>query len=177
MSPFSFRPQVEQLDGRCLPSGNPTLSISDASVAEGDGGQPALVFTVTLSKATTRQVSVNFATADGSATAGEDYIGQPGGKDYISQTGRLTFAPGETAKTITILVNGDTVVEGHERFAVNLSGASRAKIADATGIGTILNDDLYPGTYIDPYTGWPIPPQPGDDGTECTPDNPYYPNC
>jgi hypothetical protein len=152
---------VEQLDGRCLPSANPVISISDVSHAEGDSGQTAFVFTVTLSKASSKQVSVDFATADGTATAGEDYAGQPGGKDYISQAGRLTFAPGETAKTITVLVNGDTDIEGNGQFAVNLSGASGAKIADAQGVGTILNDDVYPGTYPDPYTGVPIPPQPG----------------
>ena len=161
MSTFTFRPQVEQLDGRCLPSANPAISIGDAYVTEGDSGQTAIVFTVSLSKASSRQVCVNFATADGSARAGEDYAGQPGGKDYISQAGKLTFAPGETSKTITVLVNGDTDIEGNGQFAVNLSGASGAKIADAQGVGTIRNDDVYPGTYPDPYTGVPIPPQPG----------------
>jgi hypothetical protein len=106
-------------------------------------------------------VSVDFATPDGSARAGEDYAGQPGGKDYISQAGRLTFAPGETSKTITVLVNGDTDIEGNESFSVNLSGAARAKIADAQGVGTIRNDDVYPGTYADWYTGLPIAPWPG----------------
>ena len=161
MSASTFLPQVEQLDGRCLPSANPAITISDAYITEGNSGQTAIVFHVTLSKASSRQVSVDFATADGSARVGEDYAGQPGGKDYIGQAGRLTFAPGETTKTITVLVNGDTVIEGNESFAVNLSGASGAKIADAQGVGTILNDDVYPGTYPDPNTGWPIPPQPG----------------
>ena len=67
MSAFTFRPQVEQLDGRCLPSANPAISIGDAYVTEGDSGQTAIVFPVSLSKASSRQVSVNFATADGSA--------------------------------------------------------------------------------------------------------------
>lgn len=163
MSAFAFRPQVEQLDGRCLPSGNPAISIGDASVVEGDSGQTALVFTVTLSKASSREVSVNFATAGGTAAAGEDFVGR---------TGRLTFKPGETTKTVTVLVNGDTTVEGHERFSVNLSGASRGTIADATGVGSILNDDVYPDTYPDPYTGWPLPVQPGD-GDPYAGDNPY----
>jgi hypothetical protein len=162
MSAFSFRPQVEQLDGRCLPSANPAISIGDAYVTEGDSGQTAIVFRVTLSQASSKQVSVDFATADGGARVGEDYAGQPTGKDYIGQAGRLTFAPGETTKTITVLVNGDTVVEGNESFSVNLSGASGAKVADAQGVGTILNDDVYPGTYPDPYTGLPIVPWPAD---------------
>jgi hypothetical protein len=157
---------VERLDGRCLPSGNPAVSISDASVTEGDSGQSALVFHVTLSRASSREVSVNFATAGGSAAAGEDFVGR---------TGKLTFAPGETYKTISVLVNGDPNVERHEQFSINLSGASRATIADATGVGTIHNDDVYPNSYPDPYTGWPLPVQPGD-GDPYAADNPYYPN-
>jgi Calx-beta domain len=179
MLPRTFRPQLEALDDRWMPSANPALSISDVSQAEGQSGQTAFVFTVSLSKASSRQVSVNFATAGGSALAGVD---------FASQSGTLTFAPGEIAKTITVLVNGDTDFEGyegfyavHERFAVNLSGARRASIADATGVGTIRNDDPYPypippGNYFDPYTGVLIPSQPPG-GEECTADHPYYPNC
>jgi hypothetical protein len=71
MSRFSFRPQVEPLDGRCLPSGSPAISISDADVYEGNSGQTATVFTVSLSKASSQEVSVKYATADGTATAAE----------------------------------------------------------------------------------------------------------
>jgi Calx-beta domain len=169
MSAFTFRPQVEQLDSRVLPSANPVIAIDSVGVAEGDTGQTALVFHVTLSKASSHQVSVNFATGGGSATAGVDFVGQ---------TGRLTFNPGETAKTITVLVNGDTDYEGDESFSVNLSGASRASIGTATGVGTIRNDDpsvLPPGDYIDPDTGYVIPSQPGDSDPYAA-DNPYYPN-
>jgi hypothetical protein len=165
MNRSPFRPQVEQLDGRCLPSGNPTLSITDADITEGNTGQAALVFTVSLSKPSSKQVSVKFATADWAATAGSD---------YVSRSGTLTFAPGETTKTIDVQVNGDEVVVGHERFFVNLSEAKNARLADAQGVGSIWNDDLYPGTYIDPQTGWPIPiqvPPPPDDGS-CNWDNP-----
>jgi chitinase len=133
MSRFSFRPQVEPLDGRCLPSGNPAISISDADVYEGNSGQTATVFTVSLSKASSKEVSVKYATADGTATAADH--------DYVRASGTLTFAPGETTKTITVLVNGDTKVEPNETFSVNLSGARNATIADAQGVGTILNDD------------------------------------
>ena len=72
MSTSTFRPQVEQLDGRCLPSANPAITISDPYVTEGNSGQTAIVFHVTLSKASSRQVSVDFATADGGARVGDD---------------------------------------------------------------------------------------------------------
>ncbi len=133
MSRFSFRPQVEPLDGRCLPSGNPAISISDVALAEGNVGQTAFVFSVSLSKASSKEVSVKYATANGTATAGDH--------DYARASGTVMFAPGETTKTITVPVNGDTRVESDEQFFVNLSGARNAIIADAQGIGTILNDD------------------------------------
>ena len=163
MAAFTFRPLVEQLDGRCLLSANPVIAIDSVGVAEGDTGQTALVFHVTLSKASSRQVSVDFATAGGSATAGVDFVGQ---------TGTLTFAPGETARTITVLVNGDTDVEGNESFSVDLSGAKGASIGTAIGYGTIDNDDVYLNTYPDPNTGWPIPDQPYVDNSDS--DSPYY---
>jgi outer membrane autotransporter protein len=77
-------------------------------------------------------VSVNYATADGTATAGSD---------YVARSGTLTFAPGTTAQGVAVTVNGDTTVEPNETFSVGLSGASNASIARATGTGTILNDD------------------------------------
>jgi hypothetical protein len=138
MSRPSFRPQLETLGCRCLPSANPALSISDVALAEGNLGQTAFVFTVTLSQASSGQVSVRYATANGSATAGDG--------DFVGKSGTLTFAPGETTKTITVLVNGDKKREPSEQFYVNLSQARNATIADARGIGTILNDDpLYGG--------------------------------
>src|SRR5262249_820537 len=75
----------------------PGLSISDASITEGDTGSSQLPFTVTLSKAATGPVTVNYATADGSATAGSD---------YTARAGTLTFAAGETSKTISVTVAG-----------------------------------------------------------------------
>ena len=143
MSAFTFRPQVEQLDCRCLPSANPTISIGDVALAEGNTGQTAFVFTVSLSEASNREVRVHYATADGSAIAGSD---------YVPTAGTLTFAPGQTSQTITVLVNGDTDYEGNEHFRVELSGARGAKIADATGYGIILDDDV-PPDYGDGYVG------------------------
>jgi len=110
----------------------PRISVNDVTKAEGKSGTTSFTFTVTLSSVYDAAVTVNFATADGTANAGND---------YTSASGTLTFAPGETTKTITILVKGDNKKEANETFFVNLSGASNALIADGQGLGTILNDD------------------------------------
>jgi chitinase len=94
---------VEQLDSRVLPSVNPAITISDVALAEGHSGQTAFVFTVTLSEASAKEVSVKYGTANGSAKTGNG--------DYVSQSGTITFQPGERTKIITILVNGDRRVE------------------------------------------------------------------
>lgn len=170
----AFRLQLEPLDGRCLLSGNPALfSINDVGLTEGHAGQTALVFTVSLSKARSKPVTVNFVTADGPSTS--SHGAASAGSDYVSRAGTLTFAPGERTKTITVLVNGDEEIERHERFSVNLTGAKGALIADAQGIGTIYNDDCPPGMAIDRYTGLPYVPvwtQPDDGGP--SPDGPYF---
>ena len=78
-------------------------------------------------------MSVNFATRDGTAKAGED---------YAARSGTLTFAPGETVKTITVSVKGDKKREADESLFVDLFGASsNALIGAARGVGTIFNDD------------------------------------
>jgi len=110
----------------------PEVVVTDVSVMEGNSGFTAAIFTVTLSRASADPVTVNYATADGSATAGSD---------YQAASGTLTFAPGETSKTITVLVNGDRLGEPNETFAVNLSGAINATIADGQGLGTIVDDE------------------------------------
>jgi hypothetical protein len=122
-------------DDVALPPPLPTLSIDDASVTEGNAGTGTATFTVTLSAAAASAVTVNYATADGTATAGSD---------YAAATGTLTFAPGDTTKTVTINVNGDTTVEPAETFAVGLSAPGGATIAKASGAGTITNDDVAP---------------------------------
>ncbi len=115
----------------------PTLSINDVSHTEGDSGTTAYDFTVSLSAASGQTVTVNYATADNSA-------GAPG--DYQSTTGTVTFNPGDTTKTVTVLVNGDTTFEPNETFFVNLSTPTNATILDGQGIGTINNDDAAPPT-------------------------------
>jgi hypothetical protein len=90
-------------------------------------------FTVSLSAAYDQAVTVNYSTANGTATAGSD---------YQAKSGSVTFAPGETIKTITIVVNGDRSKEANETFFVDLFGpSSNAFINTSRGIGTIFNDD------------------------------------
>src|SRR5256885_2037577 len=110
----------------------PVLAINDVSVVEGNSGTTNAVLIVSLSAATAQTVTVNYATANGTA---------PGGTDYVFTNGTLTFQPGETSKTITVRVLGDTVYESDETLVVNLSSAVNATIGDAQGVVTILNDD------------------------------------
>jgi len=115
-------------------AGLPTLSIDDVSQSEGNSGNTAFTFTVSLSApAPVGGVSFDIATADGTATAGSDYVANA----LTSQT----IAAGSSAYTFTVQVKGDGTYEPNEGFTVNLSNASNATIADAQGAGTITNDD------------------------------------
>jgi Calx-beta domain/Bacterial Ig-like domain (group 1) len=118
----------------------PAASIDDVSVLEGNSGTANAVFTVSLDSASATPVTVDFATADGTATTPSD---------YASASGTLTFAPGETTKTVSVSVNGDLLVEPDESFLVNLLNAVGATIADGQGDGTIVNDDQPPAADDD----------------------------
>jgi|GEM_PF-1608191 len=111
----------------------PTLLIDDVSVTEGNSGTTNLVFTVSLSATSAVTVIVNFATANGTATTSDN--------DYVSANGVLTFLAGDLTKTITVAVNGDQKSEVDETVLVNLTNPVNAAVADAQGLGTILNDD------------------------------------
>ncbi len=114
---------------------NPALSISDASVLEGDSGNTSLQFTVTATVptgSTAASASVSFATADGSATEGVDYVGA---------NGTLQFPSGTTEATISIDVVGDLDIEVDETFTVTLSSPVNASITQASATGTIRDDD------------------------------------
>ncbi len=109
----------------------PVITISDASVSEGDSGTKPIVFTVTLTNSSTSTITVQYATQDGTAASNGD---------YTATSGTLTFAAGETVKTITVNVVGDLFNEEDETFRVLLSNPTNASIGDAAGIGTILDE-------------------------------------
>jgi diadenosine tetraphosphate (Ap4A) HIT family hydrolase len=117
-----------------------TISIADASVMEGNAGTTDLVFKVSLSVAATEKVTVNYHTTDGTATVANN--------DYVAASGTLSFAPGETSQNVTVVVNGDTKLEGDETLNVVLDSASPFAIADGAGVGTIQNDDSTPVVSI-----------------------------
>jgi hypothetical protein len=114
----------------------PSISIADGSVTEGQTGQKNLNFTLTLSTASGRTVWVDYATADGSAIAGAD---------YLAASGSLSIAAGQTAKALAVKVIGDAIPEGNESFNVNLSdnttNPGTVTIADGQAVGTIVDDD------------------------------------
>jgi hypothetical protein len=119
----------------------PTVSIADASVSEGNVGDTTLSFDVTLSVASPSDVTVDYTTADGTATVVNG--------DYDATSGTLTFAAGETTKTLDVTVHGDATYEADEHLTLDLSNASGATIADDSGAGTITNDDPAPTFAID----------------------------
>jgi serralysin len=110
----------------------PEASINNVTITEGQAGNTA-TFTVSLSKAATGAVSIDFATANGTASSGTD---------YTAKTGTINFAAGETSKTVTVSITDDSLVENNETFNVNLSNAKGVTIKDGNGIGTIVSDDI-----------------------------------
>ncbi|MBU3751818.1 MAG: hypothetical protein FGM52_15505, partial [Mycobacterium sp.] len=117
----------------------PTVSIANASVTEGNSGTATMAFTVALSKAATAPVTVGYATANGTATAGQD---------YTATSGTLTFAPGVTTQTVNVSVTGDTTAEPSETLTVSLTSVSGATLGTAAATGTITNDDAPAGVPI-----------------------------
>jgi hypothetical protein len=125
----------------------PAVSIGSVSVKEGGPATTTIArFTVTLSSASGRPTTVPYATADGTATIVDN--------DYQAAGGSVTFAPGETRKTISILVNGDSKYEAKESFVVILGAPDGAAIAPGKGVGTgtIRNDDALPRVWINDVT-------------------------
>jgi hypothetical protein len=110
----------------------PRISIGDVSGPEGNSGTTPFNFTVSLTVAYDLPVTVNYATTDGSATAGSD---------YTAAAGTVTFAPGQTSGTITVAVNGDRLAKPDKAFYINLSSPnSYAAISKGVGVGTIIDD-------------------------------------
>ncbi|KJV05406.1 Calx-beta domain-containing protein [Methylocucumis oryzae] len=115
-------------------TGTPVVSISDLVLDEASGQAS---FAVTLDKPSTSVVAMNFTTQNGSAKAGSD---------FTSTSGALTFAPGETAKTITVFIQNDSLAENDEDFSVVLSNLSGATVLDTVGQAIIAANDSTPGT-------------------------------
>jgi hypothetical protein len=129
----NFLTSTGTLSGGQVVKSQPSLSINDVSFAEGNSGTTNMIFTVTLSAASSLTVNVNYATANGTATLADN--------DYQAASCTLTFNPGELTKTITVLVNGDQKFEPDETVLMNLTSPVNATISDNQGTGTILNDD------------------------------------
>jgi hypothetical protein len=111
----------------------PTISIDDVSLSEGNTGATSAAFTVSLSSLSSQTITVNYATADDTATAGND---------YVSAGGTLTFTPGQASQPLNVTVNTDLLNEESPlKFKVSLSAATNATIADNQGVGTIMDDD------------------------------------
>jgi serralysin len=117
----------------------PSIAIGNVTLIEGDSGTANAAFTLTLSAASGKTVTVAYATNNVTATAGAD---------YVAATGTATFAPGTTSAVVDVIVNTDTVAELNETFQVNLTTPVNATVLDAQGIGTITNDDTTPGLSI-----------------------------
>ena len=112
----------------------PTVSVADVFRSEGDLNT-SMTFVVTLSQASEKTITINYASADGTATAGSD---------YSAVSGMLTFSPGQTSANVTVGILADIDIEPTEDFSFNLSTPSNVVISDGQAIGTLFNDD-FPG--------------------------------
>jgi len=102
----------------------PSISVRDAVVVEGNSGTVQATFVVALSAASSQTVSFSYATANGTATAGSD---------YVATSGAASFAPGEVEKPIVVLINGDTVDEQQETYFLDISNVVNATVSSNRG--------------------------------------------
>lgn len=109
-----------------------SISVRDVVVAEGSSGTTQATFVVALSAPASQSVSLSFATSNGTATAGSD---------YVATSGALSFAVGEVEKPVVVLVNGDTVDELQETFFLDISNVQNATVSSSRGTGSIVDDD------------------------------------
>jgi alpha-tubulin suppressor-like RCC1 family protein len=129
----AFSPGADSAIGTILNDDLSTISVTDYSIVEGTTGTPStLAFTVILSATSTSTVTVDYATSDGTATAGSD---------YTSTSGQLSFPPGYVSLVVQVPVTQDAVIEPNETVLLNLSNAVGATIFDNQGVGTIQADD------------------------------------
>ncbi|HEY0072493.1 MAG TPA: Calx-beta domain-containing protein, partial [Abditibacteriaceae bacterium] len=152
----NFNPNVHLFDQRSKPrkSGvrvdrgaveeqKTKISISDASLQEGDSGTKSLIFAVSVSPPNEDIVSVSYVTTNGSAVAGSD---------YNAINGRIDIPAGQLSFTIAVPIRGDIAVESNETFFINLSHPARSEIVDRQAVGTIINDDAGPSLSINDAT-------------------------
>jgi cellulase/cellobiase CelA1 len=139
--PRGGRPTLASLAGETLEPRSmmavtpPSISIDDITITEGDTGKTNAAITLRLSQPASSVVSLRFATANGTATAGSD---------FVAKTGSVSFAAGTTTKQVLIAIKGDRTYEPNETFSINLSSPKRATIADRSGTVTIANNDPSP---------------------------------
>ncbi|MGH3594072.1 MAG: Calx-beta domain-containing protein, partial [Pseudonocardiaceae bacterium] len=117
----------------------PTLTFANVTVTEGDVGTVTATFTVTQSAASGKTVTVDYATADGTATSPAD---------YTATSGTLTFNPGQTTKTVDVTIQGDLLNEANETYTLTLTNPTNATIPVATRTGTITDNDPLPSVVI-----------------------------
>ena len=113
----------------------PSISIDDVTIMEGDAGTKNAAITLRLSEPVSSVVTLRFATANGTATAGSD---------FMAKAGSVSFAAGTTTKQLLIVIEGNRIYEPNETFTINLSSPKQATIADRSGTVTIANDDPVP---------------------------------
>lgn len=118
----------------------PTISVGDVSISEGNSGTRLATFTATLSKPAAGDVVFDTATGNVTALSGSDYVA-------LSQVG-LSIPAGATSRDISVVINGDGVVEPNETFSLDIANVHGATITDGRAIGTITNDDAYPALAI-----------------------------
>jgi hypothetical protein len=118
---------------KCVPTTMTAVSIADARINEGNAGTRALVFTLSLNRASKTPVTVSYATSDITATAGSD---------YTSVSGTITIPRGRRSATITVMLRGDVEWEENETFAVTLSNPVNIVIARAQAVGMLINDEV-----------------------------------
>ncbi len=117
----------------------PTISTANVTVTEGDSGTSVATFTVSLSAASAKPITVDFATADGTATAGAD---------YEATSGTLSWTPGEVTKTVAVTIDADLLDEANETFTMNLTNPTNATVSTASRTGTITDNDPTPSLVI-----------------------------
>lgn len=117
------------------PNQNPTMTVNNVSTYVPVSGTATATFTVKLSSASTQTVTVKYATSDGTAVAGTD---------YVSTTGTLTFAPGATSKTVPVTVDATTIAHANRYFYLNLSSATNTSLTSTSGVATLIDDAVQP---------------------------------